>query len=104
MKKVLFVGLFSFAFIGATQANNVAVETQLEVAQDSVKRTLVEAANLPAGVRTVLTGDDYQGWTVETAYLVEEVNKTPYYEISLRKEGEEEARVLKMDAEGNIID
>lgn len=104
MKKVLFAGLFSIAFIGATQAKNIAFDTQEIVVVDSVKRTLVEAENLPDGVKTTLAGESFVGYTIQTAYLVEEVDKTPFYEITLKREGEEQTRVVKIDAEGNIID
>lgn len=72
------------------------------VAQDSVKRTMVEADNLPQGIKTALSAEEYTGWTVTTAYHVEPEKKDAYYEISLEKLGEESPRVVKMDADGKL--
>lgn len=85
-----------------TENQPIAIQQQEQ--QDSVRRTLVEAENLPQPVRTALDGDEYTGWTVATAYLVESAKKSPYYEISLEREGEEELKVVKFKPDGKRHD
>ena len=118
MKKMMLVaavalGGWAFASAGQTETAReyIAINTEIQPLaiqqqeqQDSVKRTLVEPENLPQGVKTTLSGEEYTGWTVATAYHVESRNKAPYYEISLEREGEEDLKVIKLDADGKRKD
>lgn len=85
------------------EIQSVAIQQQQEQ-QDSVRRTLVEPENLPDPVKTALSGEEYTGWTVASAYLVESAKKSPYYEISLEREGEENLKVVKLNADGKRKD
>lgn len=77
----------------------VSVDT---TTQDSVKRTLLEPIDLPQSVQATLQSDEYLGWTVVTAYYVEEVGRDAYYEISLQQEGQEDIRVINLNSDGTL--
>lgn len=109
MKKMMLVAAVALA--GWTVANATEVEPlqtpSIVVSadaqtQDTAKRTQVAPENLPQGIKTALSAEEYTGWTVATAYHVEPEEKEAFYEISLEKIGEEDLRVIKMDAEGNL--
>lgn len=116
MKKMMLVaavalGGWAFANAGETETalkinseiHPFAIQQQQEQ-QDSVRRTLVEPENLPNPVKTALSAEEYTGWTVASAYLVESAKKSPYYEISLEREGEENLKVVKFNADGKRKD
>lgn len=109
MMSVIVAGFAGMAFATAYEANTNAQVVGAEqimveelVAQDSVKRTLVESSDLPTAVQETLRGDDYMGWTVATAYLVEPEGQDAYYEISLQREGEEDLRIVLLNADGTV--
>lgn len=117
MKKMLSVivaGFAGIAIANAANATNVEVNTNVAqfpaqqiqqeetVTQDSVKRTLVDPSDLPEAIQDALRGDDYTGWVVVTAYLVEPEGQDAYYEISLQREGEEELRIVLFNPDGTI--
>jgi hypothetical protein len=72
--------------------------------QDSIKRTLLEPIDLPQSVQATLQSDEYLGWTIVTAYYVEEVGRDAYYEISLQQEGREDMRVVNLNSDGTLRD
>lgn len=109
---VLVLGLAGIAIANANEPTNTelkditSLEIKLEVmsAQDSVKRTLVQPADLPEAVRTTLNGDEYQGWVILNAYHVEPAEATSFYEITLQRVEEQELKVVKLDASGRVVD
>lgn len=107
MKKMVLVAVLAlggWAFANAGEVETVQkYATNSETAiQDTTKRTLVAPENLPQGIKTALSGEEYTGWTVVTAYHVEPEKKDAYYEISLERVGEEDLKVVKMDADGKL--
>lgn len=111
MKKLLSLSLFVLVSIGLSKANANTIEMksspfeqQHQQAADSVKKTPVELEALPEAVKTALAGEQYQGLKVESALLVETQNKPSYYEITLRREGELESTIVKLDADGKVIE
>lgn len=111
MKKLLSLSLFVLAGIGLSQANASTIEMksplfdqQNQQSADSVKKTPVEVDALPEAVKTTLAGEQYQGLNIESALWVEIQNKPSYYEVTLRREGELESTIVKLDAEGKIVD
>lgn len=114
MKRMLLLGVFAIAGLAIANANEETrvnlkdagafqVNNQEVLMADSTKRTAVDPADLPEAVKTKLTEEEYQTWTIFSAYLVEPVDKQPHYEITLQKEGEEAVRVVRFDAMGNVI-
>lgn len=86
---------------GADSRNAIQIQEQF-APQDSVSRTLIEPADLPEGIQETLRGDDYMGWVVVTAYLVEAEGQDSYYEVSLQREGEENLRIVLFNPDGTI--
>lgn len=108
MKKMMLVAVVAVAgWTIAYASEKVAVLDNVvgveEIALQD-KRTQVESENLPQGIKTALSAEEYSGWTVSTAFHVEPDGRDAYYEISLEKEGEEDLRVIKMDADGKVKD
>ena len=112
MKKLMSVtilALAGFAIVNAKDAGEVnkmefqAPEFEQVAVQDTVKRTMVEVANLPAAIITTLSGEEYVDWKISTAYFVEPKDQEAFYEITLHREGKEELRVVKLDQNGQVI-
>lgn len=113
MLSVMVLGIAGIAFANASEKevvsfdqnrSVVSVVDQVIVAQDSVKRTMIEPASLPDAVINTLMGDDFNGWVIVSAYFVEPAEAASFYEVTLKKEDEEDARVVNLDESGNIID
>lgn len=113
MLSVLVLGFAGFAIANAAETNNVEAREALSfqvnneivlAQQDSVKRTLVESADVPEAIHTTLGGDEYMGWSILSAYFVEPEEATSFYEITLQRVEEQELRVLKFDASGRVIE
>lgn len=111
MKKMMLVAVLAVAGWTIANANeaeeavlkHMTVNNEMQTpTQENDKRTLIEPENLPQGIKTALAAEEYTGWTVSTAYLVEPEEKEAYYEISLEKVGEEDLKVVKMDADGKL--
>lgn len=110
MKKLLIVvGIVSAGML-TTQAKEVVNihENTFVLAdttqQDSVKRTKVEINELPEAVKTTLQSEHYQGWAVISAFFVEQKDVNPFYEITLKKDDEEELKIVKLTVEGKVIE
>src|SRR5690554_5174381 len=111
MLSVFVLGLAGFAVANASEitstefkaAQSLEINNNL-VAQDTVKRTLVEPLDLPEAVHATLKGDDYLGWTILSAYYVEPVEKDSFYEITLQRVEVQELKVVKMNADGRVIE
>lgn len=103
---VAVLGIAGLAFANANEMERMNFERPMEVVaqQDSVKRTMIEPASLPDAVINTLMGDDFSGWVIVSAYFVEPVEASSFYEVTVKKEDEEESRVINLDASGNIID
>lgn len=107
MKKMMLVAVLAVAGLVMTSANAGVVYNSMSdmlATQQEDRRTAVEAENLPQGIKTALNAEEYTGWTVVTAHHVEPAEKEAYYEISLEKVGEEDLKVVKMDADGKVKD
>lgn len=111
MKKIFSVMILAVAGIAITNAKEVNIlndvnrmEIVQEVAvQDSVKRTLMQPQDLPDAVKNTLGGEEFVDWKITTAYFVEPEEMVAFYEVSLQREGEEDIRVVKLNANGEII-
>lgn len=111
MLSVFVLGLAGFAIANANEITSVELRATQSlqmnnewVAQDTVKRTLVEPIDLPEAIHSTLRGDDYLGWTILSAYYVEPAEADSFYEITLQRVEEQELKVVKINAEGRVIE
>jgi len=114
MKRILSVIVMGFAGLAISNANEISTATLHEsetfqvnnefvFAADSVKRTMVQSADLPEAIHTKLAEDEFMGWVILNAYFVEPEENDAFYEITLQRVEEEELRVVKFDSSGRII-
>ena len=114
MKRILSVIVMGFAGLAISNANEIStanmnesenfqVKQEVVHATDSVKRTMVQSADLPEAIHTKLTEDEFMGWVILNAYFVEPEEKEAFYEITLQRVEQDELRVVKFDASGRII-
>lgn len=115
MKKMLSVAVLGLAGIAianahvitereANEARIYQVNTEVVVTQDTVKRTMIEPVDLPEAIHSTLKGDEYQGWTILSAFFVEPVEETSFYELTLQRVEVQELKVVKFDASGRVIE
>lgn len=100
MKKIMLsAAILAFAGLSVAQANPFQPSIIQGIVQD--ERTPVKPEDLPDAVKTTLSGEVYAGWAVKEAYAVAPTQGTPYFEVTLEKEGE--TQMVQLDAEGNIV-
>jgi hypothetical protein len=102
MKRVIFV-------IGATLltgsliagANGVVNKagSKTVLVQDDPKKEKVDVDQLPQAIKNTLAGDDYKGWTIESAYLVK--GEKEYYQITLKQD--HNSKTVNLDKDGNTM-
>jgi hypothetical protein len=100
MKKVFFAALATVVSVSFMNAQGVAstdnsVTTSL-VQEEKVK---IKTAELPETIKATLSGEDYKGWTADTAY---QFKTSGQYEVTLKKGTE--TKTIKFDKDGNKID
>jgi hypothetical protein len=102
MTKLLFTFLFMCAggfasFAQDTTSAATPKRTDKEYQKDKDKQQIA-ISELPEAIRASLTGQDYIGWAVGSAFKKEKGNKTVYF-VELTKGSE--TKELKFDAAGN---
>ena len=83
----------------APAAAQAAVEKNETVATAQPTKTPVKAEAIPEAVKATVAGEDYKGWIVSSAFLVNATS--PYYELVLTKD--KETKIVKLDANGKLI-
>ncbi len=102
MKKVMFAFaamLGSVAFVNAQDATNSAVAPETEQAPAQEEKTKIKSEELPAPVKEALESQDYSGWLIDAAYMV---NATEQYEVHLKNGAE--TKIVKFDKDGKVVE
>lgn len=107
MKKLIIAAIaitttvFANAQAPAQTENKTAKATEVAAADaNNPDRVKIKLEELPAAVRTALTGDSFQGWTAKQAYIVKA--EKPYYEVEFSNT-KAEMNVVKFREDGTVI-
>ncbi len=104
MKKVVYlVGamlLSGSLMVGASEIINKNVMATVSLQDDDTKKEKVEVDQLPQAVKNTLEGDDYKGWTIDSAYKVNK-DGNEFYKVKLTKGSD--TKVVKLDKDGKVV-
>ncbi len=110
MKKVIIAAALIFAgFTTVTTAQaqeSKAIKTEKEAMDQNEKE--IEVEQLPSAVQTALKGDEYKGWTVSSASMVEgkaskdgSMNEKPHYKLQVTNGTE--SKIITLDEMGKKV-
>jgi hypothetical protein len=113
MKKLMLAAFLMFggiAFVNAQDTTSTSTPTQTPTQEQGMDqdRQQIEVRELPDAVRTSLESQDYQGWTVSSAYrstqkdASDETKSMEIYVVELKNGAE--TKTAKFDKDGNKLD
>lgn len=99
MRKVLLASMIVASVSGLT-LNAQPINDLSTVTAHQEQETPVRPEELPEAVKTVLSGENYAGWSITAASLVNG-GENEYYKVELTKG--EEKQVVKLNKEGQAV-
>lgn len=94
------VCLFAMAYSASAQVTpQTPVEKKEAQSMQQENRKAIKTEELPDAIKTTISGNEYKGWTVNSAFIVQGANE--YYEVVMMRD--KETKTVRFDKSGKSI-